>query len=240
MITAKNLYKNFGKLKVLDGVSMEVASGEVSVLLGPSGSGKSTFLRCLNGLERIDSGEIIIDNVYLARNRKSIAEIRSEIGMVFQHYNLFPHLSVLQNLMLAQRVVRKRRVRKALEISRELLRKVGLSEKENSLPAELSGGQAQRVAIARALCMKPKIMLFDEPTSALDPVMTAEVLRVIRKLAGEGMTMVVISHEIDFARDVASMMHFMYNGRIIESAPPDNFLNSPRSEIIKEFLKIAK
>jgi len=236
MITARNLHKSFSKLKVLSGVSLEVKESEVAVLVGPSGSGKSTFLRCLNGLEAVDSGEIIIDGIRLDHDRKNIARIRSETGMVFQNYNLFPHLNVLQNLILAQKVVRGRSEIEAREIGLGYLEKVGLSEKANSLPAEISGGQAQRVAIARALCMMPKIMLFDEPTSALDPVMTAEVLMVIRRLAEEGMTMIAISHEINFARDVASHISFMFDGKIIETSPPLAFLNSPKNEIVRKFL----
>jgi polar amino acid transport system ATP-binding protein len=237
MIVARELYKSFGRQIVLSGASIEVARGEVCVMIGPSGSGKSTFIRCLNGLEKTDSGEIVIDGVALNRNRKNVARIRSETGMVFQHYNLFPHLNVTQNLVLAQKVVKGRSDTESSAIAEEFLAKVGLSGKADAMPAELSGGQAQRVAIARALCMRPRIMLFDEPTSALDPVMTAEVLGVIRQLALEGMTMIVISHELEFAREVASKICFMHEGRIIECSAPDNFLNSPQTEIVKAFLK---
>lgn len=237
MIVARELYKSFGRQIVLSGASIEVARGEVCVMIGPSGSGKSTFIRCLNGLEKTDSGEILIDGVALNRNRKNVARIRNETGMVFQHYNLFPHLNVIQNLVLAQKVVRGRSDTESSAIAGEFLAKVGLSGKAGAMPAELSGGQAQRVAIARALCMRPRIMLFDEPTSALDPVMTAEVLGVIRQLAIEGMTMIVISHELEFAREVASKICFMHEGRIIECSAPDNFLNSPQTKIVKTFLK---
>ncbi|MBD3169820.1 MAG: ATP-binding cassette domain-containing protein [candidate division Zixibacteria bacterium] len=237
MIQAIDIHKSFGDLKVLNGAGMEVGAGEVNVLLGYSGSGKSTFIRCLNGLEIIDSGMITIDGVPLDGDRKNIARIRSETGMVFQHYNLFPHLNVLKNLTLAQKIVRGRSDREAVDFAMEYLDKVGLSGKAKAYPQELSGGQAQRVAIARALCMMPKIMLFDEPTSALDPVMTAEVLSVIRKLAEEGMTMIIISHELDFALDVASNMCFMHDGRIIECSPPEQFLSSPETSIVREFLR---
>jgi ABC-type polar amino acid transport system ATPase subunit len=240
MISAENLHKRFGKLKVLNGASLQVDKGEVCVMVGYSGSGKSTFIRCLNGLETVESGEIIIDGIHLDNKKKNIAKIRSETGMVFQHYNLFPHLTVIQNLVLAQRIVRGRSEAEATSVGMEYLIKVGLSEKYKALPAELSGGQAQRVAIARALCMKPAIMLFDEPTSALDPVMTDEVLLVIRQLAEEGMTMIVISHEMEFAKDVASKICFMHEGEIIECLPPEEFLSAPKTETVREFLRSFK
>ncbi|MCP4633109.1 MAG: amino acid ABC transporter ATP-binding protein [candidate division Zixibacteria bacterium] len=240
MIRAEDLHKNFGKVNVLDGASLQVKKGEVCVMVGYSGSGKSTFIRCLNGLETIESGRITIGGIRLDNSKRNIAKIRSETGMVFQHYNLFPHLTVIQNLILAQRIVKGRSEAEATAISMEYLIKVGLSEKYKSLPAELSGGQAQRVAIARALCMKPEIMLFDEPTSALDPVMTDEVLSVIRRLAEEGMTMIVISHEMDFAKDVASKICFMHEGKIIECLPPEEFLSAPKTETVRGFLMSFK
>jgi polar amino acid transport system ATP-binding protein len=236
IIQAKNLVKRFGKVAALDKISCEVEAGEVVVIMGTSGSGKSTFLRCLNGLEKIDSGDIIIDGIRLDHHKKSIHKVREEIGMVFQQFNLFPHLSVLKNITLAQTVVRRRKIVQAEKIARDLLTKVGLLDKKDAYPAQLSGGQQQRVAIARALAMNPKIMLFDEPTSALDPEMIGEVLEVMKKLAKEGMTMVVVTHEIGFAREVADRIVFMDQGKIIEQGPTQQILNQPRNPRTKEFL----
>lgn len=236
IIRTKNLIKRFGNILALDGVSCEVEAGEVVVVMGPSGSGKSTFLRCLNGLERIDSGEIIIDGIRLDHHKKSIHKIREEIGMVFQQFNLFPHLSVSKNITLAQMVVRKRSISEAGKIALDLLARVGLLDKKDAFPGQLSGGQQQRVAIARALAMNPKIMLFDEPTSALDPEMIAEVLEVMKKLANEGMTMVVVTHEIGFAREVADRIIFMDQGKIAEQGATQKILNQPQNPRTKEFL----
>jgi ABC-type polar amino acid transport system ATPase subunit len=236
IIQTKDLVKKFGKILALDKICCVVEAGEVVVVMGTSGSGKSTLLRCLNGLEKIDSGEIIIDGIRLDHNKKSIHKVREEIGIVFQQFNLFPHLSVLKNITLAQTVVRKRDASKAGNIARDLLIKVGLSEKRDAYPAQLSGGQQQRVAIARALAMNPKIMLFDEPTSALDPEMIGEVLEVMKKLAKEGMTMVVVTHEIGFAREVADRIIFMDQGKIIEQGATQEILTQPQNQRTKEFL----
>ncbi|MDH4222083.1 MAG: amino acid ABC transporter ATP-binding protein [candidate division Zixibacteria bacterium] len=241
MIQTKNISKRFGELIALDRVSFEVEKGEVVVIIGPSGSGKSSLLRCLNGLERVDSGEIIIDGIKLDKDKKSIHKVREEIGMVFQDFNLFPHLSVLGNLCLAQKVVRKRDEQTSEKTSLELLKKVGLLDKKNSFPSQLSGGQQQRVAIARALAMNPKIMLFDEPTSALDPEMIGEVLEVMKVLAQEGMTMLVVTHEIGFAREVADKIIFMDQGKIIEEGQTEVILNSPQNPRTIAFLsKVLK
>jgi polar amino acid transport system ATP-binding protein len=236
IIILENVHKHFGhQVHALRGVNLEVDSGEVVVVIGPSGSGKSTMLRCINHLEGIDRGYITIDGVRLDQ-AKNINEIRAEIGMVFQLFNLFPHLTALENIMLAQRVVRRRNQEKAQEIAKDLLAKVGIPEKADSYPAELSGGQQQRVAIARALSMNPKIMLFDEPTSALDPEMIKEVLDVMLALAKEGMTMVVVSHEMGFARNAADRIIFMDEGQIVEGNTPDVFFTNPEHERTKRFL----
>jgi len=241
MIEAKEIYKHFGKVKALDGVSQSIRKGEVVVIIGPSGSGKSTFLRCLNRLERIDRGSIIIDNIPLTDSKTNIHKVREEIGMVFQQFNLFPHLTVLRNITLAQIKVRKRSHDEADRMARGLLTKVGIPEKADNYPFQLSGGQQQRVAIARALAMQPKIMLFDEPTSALDPEMIGEVLDVMKNLAREGMTMVVVSHEMGFAREVADRVIFMDEGKIIEEGTPDQLFNNPREERTRTFLsKVLK
>ena len=241
MIEVKDIYKSFGKVKALNGVSTMIKKGEVVVIIGPSGSGKSTFLRCLNHLEKIDRGTIIIDKIPLTDSKTNIYKVREEIGMVFQHFNLFPHLSVLRNITLAQIKVRKRSKEEAERIARDLLVKVGIPEKADNYPFQLSGGQQQRVAIARALAMQPKIMLFDEPTSALDPEMIGEVLDVMKNLAKEGMTMVVVSHEMGFAREVADRVVFMDEGRIVEEGIPDHLFNHPREERTRSFLsKVLK
>ena len=241
MIEVRDIYKTFGKVKALNGVSNFIRKGEVVVIIGPSGSGKSTFLRCLNHLEKIDRGTIIIDNIPLTDSKTNIHKVREEIGMVFQHFNLFPHLTVLRNITLAQIKVRKRTANEAERIARDLLAKVGIPDKADNHPFQLSGGQQQRVAIARALAMQPKIMLFDEPTSALDPEMIGEVLDVMKNLAREGMTMVVVSHEMGFAREVADRAIFMDEGRIIEEGTPDHLFNNPREERTQTFLsKVLK
>ncbi|MFO7736895.1 MAG: amino acid ABC transporter ATP-binding protein [Desulfatiglandaceae bacterium] len=216
--------------------STRIRRGEVVVVIGPSGSGKSTFLRCLNGLEEIDSGSIVIDGIPLDYNKKNRVEIRKEVGMVFQSFNLFPHMTVLENVSLAQRLVRKKPKEKAHATTIELLQKVGILEKAKSYPSQLSGGQQQRVAIARALAMMPKVMLFDEATSALDPEMIGEVLEVMKKLALEGMTMVVVTHEMGFAREVSDWMVFMEDGRIVEEGTPRQIFHNPKKERTKSFL----
>ena len=241
MIKAQNVSKIFtGRgitVRAVDNVSVDVAPGEVVVIIGPSGSGKSTFLRCINGLEIFDSGHILIDGVDLASRKTNMNHIRAEVGMVFQQFNLFPHKTVLDNLTLAQMRVRKRSRGKAEEKGRLLLKKVGIAEKANEYPSRLSGGQQQRVAIARALAMDPKIMLFDEPTSALDPEMVGEVLDVMKQLAREGMTMVVVTHEMGFAREVADRVIFMDEGKVVEVGTPEHFFTNPREERAKLFLK---
>lgn len=235
IIKISNIHKHFGTVHALRGVSLTVDKGEVILIIGPSGSGKSTLLRCINRLEEFDSGQIIVDDIPLD-TAENINAVRTEVGMVFQQFNLFPHLSVLDNLTLAQRIIRKRSKTEAENIARQLLVKVGIPEKAESYPGQLSGGQQQRVAIARALAMNPKIMLFDEPTSALDPEMIQEVLDVMLKLAQEGMTMVVVSHEIGFARAAADRVILMDGGLIIEEAPPDELFNNPKEERTKLFL----
>jgi len=224
-------------VRAVDGVSAEVAAGEVVVIIGPSGSGKSTFLRCLNGLEQFDEGHIVIDGVDLADKKTDINKVRREVGMVFQQFNLFPHKTVLDNITLAQKIVRKRDRDEAQQKARQLLQKVGIAEKEAEYPSRLSGGQQQRVAIARALAMDPKIMLFDEPTSALDPEMVGEVLDVMKQLAREGMTMVVVTHEMGFAREVADRVIFMDQGKLVEEGTPEHFFTEPKEERAKTFLK---
>lgn len=241
MIEVGDIYKSFGKVKALNGVTTTIKKAEVVVIIGPSGSGKSTFLRCLNHLEKIDRGTLIIDGIPLTDAKTNIHKVREEIGMVFQQFNLFPHLSVLRNITLAQIKVRKRSSEEAERIARGLLEKVGIPEKADNYPFQLSGGQQQRVAIARALAMQPKIMLFDEPTSALDPEMIGEVLDVMKNLAKEGMTMVVVSHEMGFAKEVADRVIFMDEGKIVEEGTPDQLFNNPREERTRVFLsKVLK
>lgn len=237
IIHIENIHKHFRSVNVhaLRGVNLDVNAGEVVVIIGPSGSGKSTLLRCINRLEEYDSGLIVVDGIPL-NSAKNINAVRTEVGMVFQQFNLFPHLTVLDNVLLAQKVVRKRDHNEAIKIGRDLLDKVGISDKEKSYPIQLSGGQQQRVAIARALAMNPKIMLFDEPTSALDPEMIQEVLDVMLNLAKEGMTMVVVSHEMGFARAAAHRAILMDNGQIIEEASPDVLFSNPKEERTKLFL----
>lgn len=236
IIQIENVHKHFGRVHALRGVSTSVQRGEVLVLIGPSGSGKSTLLRCINGLERPDAGRVIVDGIPLDNSSEHINAIRAEVGIVFQQFNLFPHLTVLQNITLAQQIVRKRSPEESKKIARELLAKVGIPEKADAYPAQLSGGQQQRVAIARALAMNPKIMLFDEPTSALDPEMIKEVLDTMLLLAREGMTMVVVSHEMGFARAAAHRILFMDNGTIIEDTTPEELFTNPREERTKQFL----
>jgi polar amino acid transport system ATP-binding protein len=237
IIQIRDVHKHFpGGVHALRGVSLDVAAGEVVVIIGPSGSGKSTLLRCINRLEAIDSGSIVVDGIPLTDKAADINKIRAEVGMVFQLFNLFPHLTALENITLAQRVVRKRSEKEAREIAMELLRKVGIPDKANVYPDKLSGGQQQRVAIARALAMQPKIMLFDEPTSALDPEMIKEVLDVMLELASEGMTMVVVTHEMGFARAAAHRIVFMDEGRIIEENTPEGLYENPKHERTKQFL----
>jgi polar amino acid transport system ATP-binding protein len=241
VIDAKNVYKTFKtpdrrEVKALVDFSTHIDRGEVVVIIGPSGSGKSTFLRCLNQLEEIDSGDILIDGVNITDKRVNINKVREDIGMVFQHFNLFPHKTVLENVTLAQIVVRKRGKGEAVEIARELLRKVGIGEKESVYPSQLSGGQQQRVAIARALAMRPKIMMFDEATSALDPEMIGEVLDVMKTLAKEGMTMVVVTHEMGFAREVSDRVVFMDEGQIVEEGTAEHFFKNPTHARTKLFL----
>ncbi len=241
MIKARNVHKTFKtpdrkEVKALVDFSTDIKKGEVVVIIGPSGSGKSTFLRCLNRLDEIDSGEIFIDGVNIYDKKVNINEIREEIGMVFQLFNLFPHKTVLENVTLAQMVVRKRNKEEALEVSRGLLHKVGILEKENVYPAQLSGGQQQRVAIARVLAMHPKIMMFDEATSALDPEMIGEVLDVMKTLAKEGRTMVVVTHEMGFAREVSDRVVFMDEGQIVEEGTAEHFFTNPVHERTKLFL----
>ncbi len=241
MIRAEDVIKVFstraGEVRAVDGVSLHVKRGEVVVIIGPSGSGKSTFLRCINGLESFSSGHIFIDGVDLASRSINLNKVRAEVGMVFQQFNLFPHKTVLENLTLAQYRVRKRKKPEAEEKAATLLRKVGIDAKAGEYPSRLSGGQQQRVAIARALAMDPKVMLFDEPTSALDPEMVGEVLDVMKQLAREGMTMVVVTHEMGFAREVADRVIFMDEGRVVEENTPDQFFICPREERAKLFLK---
>ncbi|HZW82095.1 MAG TPA: amino acid ABC transporter ATP-binding protein [Candidatus Deferrimicrobium sp.] len=236
MIHVKNLHKYFGKLEVLKGVDADIKEKEVVVVIGPSGSGKSTFLRCLNKLEEATSGEIEIDGIPLNNDDTNINAIRREVGMVFQRFNLFPHMTALENIMLAPMKVRKLTREEAEKTARELLRKVGLEEKANVYPDALSGGQQQRVAIARALAMRPKIMLFDEPTSALDPEMVGEVLSVMKDLAREGMTMVVVTHEMGFAKEVGDRVLFMDEGIIMEQGNPEQLFSNPQNPRTQAFL----
>jgi len=239
VIRVENVSKTFfvpHEVKALDDVSCSVKRGEVVVIIGPSGSGKSTLLRCLNRLEYADTGHIYIDGVDVLDPKTDINKLRAEVGMVFQSFNLFPHKTVLENITLAQLIVRKRAKKEAIEKAMFLLEKVGIPEKANVYPDQLSGGQQQRVAIARALAMDPKVMLFDEPTSALDPEMIGEVLDVMKALAQEGMTMVVVTHEMGFAREVADRVIFMDHGKIVEVGTPEHFFTNPEHERTKLFL----
>lgn len=236
MITVKNLKKSFGTNEVLKDINVTVKNQEVVVVIGPSGSGKSTFLRCINLLETITGGHILIEGIDITDKKTDINKIRTEVGMVFQQFNLFPHKSVIENIMLAPVKVRKVSPEKAKEKGMELLRKVGLEDKANAYPDSLSGGQKQRVAIARALAMEPKIMLFDEPTSALDPEMVGEVLEVMKQLAKEGMTMIVVTHEMGFAKEVGDRVIFMDGGVIVEENAPEELFDNPKEERTQAFL----
>ena len=236
MINITNLYKNFGDLEVLKNISTEIKKGEIISIIGPSGSGKSTFLRCINKLEEPSSGHIYIDGMDLMDKNTDIDKVRERVGMVFQHFNLFPNMTVLDNLTLSPIMVKKESKEEAEKYALSLLEKVGLSDKANSYPTQLSGGQKQRIAIARALAMKPEVILFDEPTSALDPEMIKEVLDVMRDLAKEGMTMLIVTHEMGFARNVGNRILFMDKGEIIEDCSPKEFFENPTNERIKDFL----
>jgi polar amino acid transport system ATP-binding protein len=246
LVLAKNVHKSFGKIEVLKGINIEVAHGEVMCLLGPSGSGKSTFLRCINHLETVDRGRIYVDGEVVGcqmRNGRlhemkdrDICKSRAQIGMVFQHFNLFPHMTVLGNIIEGPVHVKKESKDVAIQKARQLLAQVGLADKEEMYPRQLSGGQQQRVAIARALAMEPKLMLFDEPTSALDPELVGEVLEVMQQLAKSGMTMIVVTHEIGFARGVADKVVFMDGGIVVEAGPPSEVLDNPRNERTQAFL----
>ena len=236
IITCQNVNKWFGDFHVLKDINMQVGEREVLVIIGPSGSGKSTLIRCLNRLEEHQEGDIIIDGIRMSNDLRNISAIRREIGMVFQQFNLFPHLTVLQNVTLAQRYVRRRPKKEADEVALRLLERVGIVEQANKYPGQLSGGQQQRVAIARALAMQPKIMLFDEPTSALDPEMIKEVLDVMKELAFSGMTMCVVTHEMGFAREVADRVIFMDGGRVVEIGTPEHFFENPQHERTQLFL----
>lgn len=236
MIVIKNVDKHFGAVRAVNNVSLKINAGEVVVVIGPSGSGKSTLLRCINFLETPTAGDIWVDGIHLSKKTKNINAVRREVGMVFQQFNLFPHLTALENITVAQRVVRKRSKNEAIEIARKQLKRVGIPEKEEVYPDHLSGGQQQRVAIARALAMDPKVMLFDEPTSALDPEMIKEVLDVMLNLAKEGMTMVVVTHEMGFARNAADRIIFMDEGSVVEDTTPNELYDNPKHDRTKLFL----
>ena len=236
MIKFKNVNKFFKDLHVVNNVNLEIGQGEVVVICGPSGSGKSTLIRTVNQLESIQSGEIWVDGINVADPQTDLNKVRTEVGFVFQHFNLYPHLSVLENIILSPVVVKKQRREDVIPTALHLLERVGLSHKKDALPGELSGGQQQRVAIARGLAMEPRVMLFDEPTSALDPEMVGEVLKVMKDLAQSGMTMMCVTHEMGFAREVADRVIFVDHGQIVEDAPPEEFFTRPKSERAKQFL----
>lgn len=246
VVTAVDVRKSFGDLEVLKGITLDVYPGEVVCILGPSGSGKSTFLRCINHLERINGGALIVNDEYVGFGRrgnvlhelkeKFIVKQRQNVGMVFQHFNLFPHMTVLENIIEAPTGIKRERKSDAVTFARELLGKVGLSEKESAYPQQLSGGQQQRVAIARALAMRPEVMLFDEPTSALDPELVGDVLEVMKNLAQDGLTMIVVTHEIGFAREVADRVVFMDNGCVVEEGTPEELFERPKNERTSAFL----
>ncbi|MBK6006169.1 amino acid ABC transporter ATP-binding protein [Ramlibacter ginsenosidimutans] len=236
MIRLEGVQKWFGKFQVLDAIDLQVAAGERIVVCGPSGSGKSTLIRCINGLESVQKGRVVVDNIDLTAGKRNVDKVRSEVGMVFQQFNLFPHLTILQNCTLAPMRVRGASKEEAEATAMKYLARVRIPEQANKYPSQLSGGQQQRVAIARALCMTPRIMLFDEPTSALDPEMVKEVLDTMIGLAEEGMTMLCVTHEMGFARSVADRVIFMADGRIVEQAPPEQFFTAPQHEKTKQFL----
>lgn len=236
IISMKNIEKYYDDFHVLKNVDFNVKKGEIVVICGPSGSGKSTLIRCINGLEDIDEGEIIVDDIDIHASRKNLQEIRSEVGMVFQHFNLFPHLTILENITLAPTLVKNIDKNEAKKVAMSLLEKVKLSNKANSYPSDLSGGQKQRVAIARSLAMKPKIILFDEPTSALDPETIGDVLSVMKDLAKENFTIVCVTHEMGFAKEVGDRIVFMDHGVIIEENTPEEFFNNPKSDRARKFL----
>ncbi len=238
-VKAEGLQKSFGDLEVLKHIDMEVQEGEVVCLIGPSGSGKSTFLRCLNFLEEPTSGTVIVDDYNLTDKKADINKIRENIGMVFQQFNLFPHLSVIDNIMLAPVDRKKMTKKEARKKGIQLLKTVGLDDRANAYPSQLSGGQKQRIAIVRALCMQPEVMLFDEPTSALDPEMVGEVLNVMKKLAEQGMTMIIVTHEMGFAREVADRVVFMDGGYIIEEGTPEEVFGNPRNKRTQDFLNMV-
>ncbi|MBW5466395.1 ATP-binding cassette domain-containing protein [Brevibacillus formosus] len=236
MIRVQNLKKSFGKVEVLKDVTLQVGKGEVVVLIGASGSGKSTLIRCINFLEIKDGGEIYIEGKSIDPKKDDLTKVRQKVGMVFQHFNLFPHKTVLENIMEAPLIAKKADKEETKQEALRLLKKVGLSEKADAYPSSLSGGQKQRVAIARSLAMKPEIMLFDEPTSALDPELVGEVLETMKQLAQEGMTMIIVTHEMGFAKEVADWVAFMNQGKIIEMARPQEIFNNPKEERTREFL----
>ncbi|KAB7888682.1 ATP-binding cassette domain-containing protein [Poseidonibacter ostreae] len=237
MISMTKIDKYYDDFHVLKNIDFSVKKGEIVVVCGPSGSGKSTLIRCINGLEDIDEGTILVDGIDIHASKKNLKEIRSEVGMVFQHFNLFPHLTILENITLAQNLVKKRSNDEAVEIAKELLEKVKLSDKADSYPSDLSGGQKQRVAIARSLAMKPKVILFDEPTSALDPETIGDVLSVMKDLAQENFTIVCVTHEMGFAKEVGDRIVFMDAGTIVEENTPEEFFNNPKSDRAQKFLK---
>ena len=236
LLQVRNIVKNFGKLNVLDDISFDLNKSEVLTIIGPSGSGKTTLLRCINGLEKISGGEIIIEGEHLNPNSNDVHMIREKVGFIFQRFNLFNHMTVIENLKIAQKIVKKRKDKEAKEIALELLKKVGLSDKVQSYPSQLSGGQQQRVAIARALAMDPKLLLMDEITSALDPELVSEVLDVVKQLAIGGMTMIIVTHEMRFARDVSSRVIFMDDSKIVEQGKPENIFSKPEQERTRVFL----
>jgi len=240
MIKIENLYKSFGDLEVLKDINLNIYEGEVVVLIGASGSGKSTLLRCLNFLETKNKGRIIINNEQVEPNTGKLNQVRQRVGMVFQHFNLFPHKSVIENIIEAPVFVKKIKKEKAIEKGLELLDKVGLKDKKDEYPSRLSGGQQQRVAIARSLAMEPNVMLFDEPTSALDPELVGEVLKVMRQLADEGMTMIIVTHEMGFAEEVADRVVFLHNGKIAEQGDPKQVLRNPKTDQLKNFLRLVE
>lgn len=237
MIKVEHIVKQFNDLKAVDDVSLEVKKGEIVCLIGPSGSGKSTVLRCIHGLEKIESGKIYVDNELMSEENENYSELRKKMGFVFQHFNLFPHMTVLNNLTIAQIKSLNRSEEDAKEVALKYLERVGLLDKQDEYPNKLSGGQKQRVAIARALCLNPEVMLFDEPTSALDPEMVIEVLEVMQELAQEGMTMVIVTHEMGFAKTVADKVIFLEDGKIVEENSSQEFFNNPKTDRAKEFLR---